>query len=49
MEESDLTSNANVTFLGNSADVGGGMYAINSNMKFMRFTQIGLMVEEAFT
>ena len=37
LEESDLTSNANVTFLGNSAESdGGGVYAFNS--KFMRFT-----------
>ena len=38
MQESDITSNANVTFLGNSAYIGGGMYAIDCNMKFMRFT-----------
>ena len=37
LEESDLTSNTNVTFFGNSAFNGGGMYANNSNMKFMRF------------
>ena len=39
LEDSDLTSNANVTFLGNSAESeGGGVYAFYSNMKFMRFT-----------
>ena len=39
LEESDFTSNANVTFLGNSAGLhGGGVLAVNSNMKFMRFT-----------
>ena len=40
LEESDLTSNANVTFLGNSAEFfGGSIFAINSsNMTFMRFT-----------
>ena len=39
LEESDLTSNANVTFLDNSARFdGGGVLAINSNMKLMRFT-----------
>ena len=43
LEESDLTSNANVTFLGNSVKyTGGGVYAINSNMKFMRFTTFTL-------
>ena len=39
LEKSNLTSNANVTFLGNSAKyTGGGVYAFDSSMQFMGFT-----------